>query len=48
MMAEDNELYSISSRGRPTAAAVATLVNLGGLSGTGCSRESERCGPAVV
>lgn len=47
-MAEDNELYSISSRGRPTAASIATLVNLGGLSGTGCSRESERCCPAVV
>lgn len=47
-VAEDNELYSISSRGRPTAASIATLVNLGGLSGTGCSRESERCCPAVV
>lgn len=47
-MAEDNELYSISSRGRPTAASIATLVNFGGLSGTGCSRESERCCPAVV
>lgn len=40
MMTEDNELYSISSRGRPTAASVATLVNLGGLSGAGCSGES--------
>lgn len=47
-MTEDNELYSISSWGRPTAASIATLVNLGGLSGTGCSRGSERCCPAVV
>lgn len=45
---EDNELYSISLRGRPAAAWVATLVHLGGLAGTGCSRESERGRPAVV
>lgn len=34
MTAEDNELYSISLRGHPTAVSIATLVTSGRLSGT--------------
>ncbi len=34
MTAEDNELYSISLRGHPTAVSIATLVMFEGLSGT--------------